>query len=910
MPLPGGGRRRPPGVRGPAVRHATHDLPTKRGRLTPAVTQPVRASRARRPDAVRAAVAATCEALEDRRLFSAYGWYSVKVPTPGGTHGNAALHTVGSLTADANDWHPTNDPVDAVNRRVTGTATVDSTPENAWLATHGQTGRVDTYTFGSSDAFRVNGDGTKIEFEDLKSFPTPPNDDDYDDHSWAVTAARQSLGSLSAKVSATASPANAVTDSGDLYVGEVDGRVSLDIAATLGGSGVTAGHRKHTVWDVKGPDTANEIALGDFAGSTTATAEFPVPTHGRTVTVRVAFDDDASNTVSDNDTHVKEITVHIVKVEQLQVDAVSPAVPPEEGSVTVTAPPPAGEKNLVVMERANGTAQVALGVTVAPTAPEAKARVFWKVDGTGTVGPASSGSFGGSAPTITLTPPSARSATDGIYTVSAGFDDNGNGELDAAEVDLQAKVYVLEVVKTEWVSSAASPVSDNPNAGEGKRIYPDKTSPTDTFERDRVTVRAQVWPVPPKPVKVYFQSYDVDDPSADAEIDPNGTAGLDNIGTTPGQRGNFPSEGTNYRAPAFTDDAGRAIQIFQTTMQPGDNFRVAAALAGPELDKITDNTVPPSGAQMPAGTYAGRLSDMLTVWRRLWIERDHMEAPPALSVNVTVLSVRSGAGVGGRDVIRLARHGDPDNAPLGTSEDEYEGGMLAIPSLSKNIPVFLSRTEASNQFVNVTVSHDALTSDEVTFGLVATLKDDDTQAQPALPDSGGLLQSAFSSAYIRPEYADTFNDHPTVPFYAKLGDSLASIEGSRDLSSSPGFWTTLVVGCYENTDDTDADADGTPTGLAPQPELSGIPWDLGYAGSGQFLDTNTIAIYMETLADVTSQRITDSSEQHVVVHEIGHSAGSGLNGHNYGGIMQAGAPSDENEFDSESLRFFRVVTTW
>jgi len=399
----------------------------------PAVTQPVRPSRARRPAAVRAAAAVACEALEDRRLFSAYGWYSVKVPTPGGTHGNAALHTVGSLTADANDWHPTNDPVDAVNRRVTGTATVDSTPENAWLATHGQTGRVDTYTFGSSDAFRVNAAGTKIEFEDLKSFPTPPNDDDYDDHAWAVSATRQSLGSLSAKVSATADPANAVTDSGDLYVGEVDGRVSLDIAATLGGSGVTAGHKKHTLWEVKGPDTANEIAHGDFSGSTTATAEFPVPTHGRTVTVRVAFDDDASNTVSDNDTHVKEITVHIVKL--VNVEAIDTVYPSNRASSQSTP-----GTVLVPVDDSTRKAQITFHVDVLEDSAEARGKVIWKVTPAGSSSTlpgevsSSTGSFADGDVTIDVTAPDATAPgwmAPPHFRLVAGLDTDADGTVDS-----------------------------------------------------------------------------------------------------------------------------------------------------------------------------------------------------------------------------------------------------------------------------------------------------------------------------------------------------------------------------------------------------------------------------------------------------------------------------------------------
>lgn len=95
---------------------------------------------------------------------------------------------------------------------------------------------------------------------------------------------------------------------------------------------------------------------------------------------------------------------------------------------------------------------------------------------------------------------------------------------------------------------------------------------------------------------IYFKSFDLDDPSTDAApVDSNGSAGDDNRGGvgTPAHFGLLSAvggNGTTNFASATTDANGLASDLL-TTLQPGDNFMVAASQDSTYLNGLTVNGI-------------------------------------------------------------------------------------------------------------------------------------------------------------------------------------------------------------------------------------------------------------------------------------------------------------------------------
>ena len=96
-----------------------------------------------------------------------------------------------------------------------------------------------------------------------------------------------------------------------------------------------------------------------------------------------------------------------------------------------------------------------------------------------------------------------------------------------------------------------------------------------------------------------------------------------------------PRPADNYwKIKELTSDAeGYVSYVYKLGISPGNNYRVAVALSEEAIKKLTFQANPGEGHFfVPADDnqvtgFKGRLSGMLTVWRRLHIERDSMRAP-------------------------------------------------------------------------------------------------------------------------------------------------------------------------------------------------------------------------------------------------------------------------------------------
>ena len=193
-------------------------------------------------------------------------------------------------------------------------------------------------------------------------------------------------------------------------------------------------------------------------------------------------------------------------------------------------------------------------------------------------------------------------------------------EIDPSDINLTVSGSLQikrkrSVAKVEWVE-IESPLDPNPNSGGGLRIFPAKQTPDDTIDRRRVRVKATI-NEPLEGITVYFKSFDVDDPNEGKTIDPNGSEGLDNRGS--------PKKGTLDALSAITDPNGVATVEFSVTMQPGDNFKIVATTNGEYLNTLkVDSVKVKDGEGNTLPTLMGKITPMLTVWRKLHIEVDSM----------------------------------------------------------------------------------------------------------------------------------------------------------------------------------------------------------------------------------------------------------------------------------------------
>ena len=129
---------------------------------------------------------------------------------------------------------------------------------------------------------------------------------------------------------------------------------------------------------------------------------------------------------------------------------------------------------------------------------------------------------------------------------------------------------------------------------------------------------------------MYFKVWDVDDPFD--QLNPNmpDVHLIDADASGPDNRGTDPAPGTYT---GTTDDAGKTRVTITVSMQPGNNYRAGASVLQDAIDQ------PPAGQTMqqvagaPGPTFTSGYSvplvwsPMLTVWRKLWVERDTMAAP-------------------------------------------------------------------------------------------------------------------------------------------------------------------------------------------------------------------------------------------------------------------------------------------
>ena len=192
---------------------------------------------------------------------------------------------------------------------------------------------------------------------------------------------------------------------------------------------------------------------------------------------------------------------------------------------------------------------------------------------------------------------------------------------------------------------------------------------------------------------VRLKSFDVDDPTPLADdpfliLDNTDGFGFETGGDNRGETRATPQAGLLFETVLTLDVLGEAVTFFTVTMQPGDNYRVAALLDTPGASNHLNAlqvSLPYSemyvgASDAPALGFVGALSPMLTVWRKSHLEFDSMTAPPAnepetLFVSAVASRIWTNWPVMGRSFVTAVW---TNTAGAVDSWNEYERGKLEV----------------------------------------------------------------------------------------------------------------------------------------------------------------------------------------------------------------------------------------
>ncbi len=283
----------------------------------------------------------------------------------------------------------------------------------------------------------------------------------------------------------------------------------------------------------------------------------------------------------------------------------------------------------------------------------------------------------------------------------------------------------FHIKSIEWKEVKQGQFFANPNPGGGVAIYADKDTPEDTSHYDRVKVLVKLEPPVSQSVAVYLRAFDVDDPSSNKSPVDDESKGKDNRGNVNGyQEGVFTTTHRPKIEVKTSNPLDEAEAEFQVTMNPGDNFRIGGVLArdknlldkwvvkqssaDPSENDITARVIKDDGKEAVEGKDT---TNLLTVWRRLWVEWDSMGPVPVDIANpqkdyvqgdiVSIEQLPTGFKVKFDSLFEQLIQED-DSANLDGS-GRFENGKLIInpPTDIKNDGAFITVVENGNDYVKI-----------------------------------------------------------------------------------------------------------------------------------------------------------------------------------------------------------------
>jgi hypothetical protein len=481
-----------------------------------------------------------------------------------------------------------------------------------------------------------------------------------------------------------------------------------------------------------------------------------------------------------------------------------------------------------------------------------------------------------------------------------------------------------------------SELGANPDfAGGGKKIFPDKKSINDSLNRKTVKVVAHTSFAPG--TKITFRAFDVDDPTTDNTIvDDSGPLGRDNrvegSDKPEGKLDKDPTSNTTSGCSqadgtcwAQTDATGVARVEFAVNMHPGNNYRVGASsdetyLLGAAADVGSTKVIGPDGELLPdttAGLAKAKSTDLLTVWRRLHIEVDTMNAVTGNRVIGTVNSAVPG------DITTILDLGlilDPLRFENGTINIEGSGAYSVISAIDNKIVIFGKVQDQDAKGKTFVLVDD----DDYNENNTGALNGDENELITALPTTFSLMQNSddpaknvFATAFIQPVLdggESISNNETNIDFALNVSDvpNATTVLGQLNNGRNPGikelndYWVTYIQIGYQG----DLRFDNDPQS---ESDRDAVTYVTEIADSVKTANNGSIAvpeggygslIYMEVIKDGNIQNPDRLLKTTTVPHELGHQFGLKGDLANFG-IMTSGVAPDSITFTPSHLNMLR-----
>ena len=446
---------------------------------------------------------------------------------------------------------------------------------------------------------------------------------------------------------------------------------------------------------------------------------------------------------------------------------------------------------------------------------------------------------------VTLTIPKDAKESSTSVTLEAMITNEDSGSVRLLPVELTWEA----IGDNDNIEENTDPFTDEAN---GRKIFPGASTP-DGNRLNKVNL-AISGGIPG--LRLYLKAFDIDDPTPhdfdeflgenniiDRNDGNNKSIGNDNLPDlleTP-KDGYFSLTGSSDADLEFDED-GKIDLEFIVGMQPGNNYRVVAALDSAAVNACqvsnpdADGYVPSDEKSESPGELF--MSKPLTVWRKLWVENDSLGEIPEYRPFPDF--VRSGTDyeIVSDSVVTMDQNATTSNKPYFYRAGYLKNGDDHAKILDSEHELYTYYSDQFHETIPTNRDNFTLQNSEGFSGNQISLADDDDRGLPSAFTNGDIkdyeawprlnlpmlglvndyVKSRFRNAFIEVEEVPAaWNTTKVLPFDAnKSGNWFATywfgyadgLADAKNVQDKMEFWAQTVVAAYQGPSADDGDPFG------------------------------------------------------------------------------------------------------